>query len=147
MKLVLQRVLEASVTVNGELISAIDRGLLILVGVAAGDSIEQAEWLAEKVKKLKIFEATAELDETVSGREILCVSQFTLCADTRKGTRPSWSGAAPPAEAEPLYRAICERLAAKQGVFGAEMQVGMVGDGPFTLILERLAAVNCHYGN
>ena len=146
MRIVLQRVSEASVTVGGEVVSRIGPGLLLLVGVAADDGEAQADWLAEKVVGLRIFgdgEGKMNLSVRDVGGEVLAVSQFTLLADTRKGKRPSFVGAAPPEEAERLFDYFCERLRAagagpvKTGVFGAMMDVALVNDGPVTIILER----------
>ena len=146
MRIVLQRVKNASVTVGGERISGIGAGLLLLVGVAQGDGEAEAEWLAEKVAGLRIFndqEGKMNLSVRDVGGEILAVSQFTLLADTRKGKRPSFVRAAPPEEAESLFDYFCERLRAavvgpvKTGVFGAKMDVALVNDGPVTIVLER----------
>ena len=146
MRVVLQRVGEASVTVGGERISEIGRGLLLLVGVALGDGEAEASWLAGKIAGLRIFNDEAgkmNLSVRDVGGEILAVSQFTLLADTRKGKRPSFVGAAQPEEAEPLFDHFCEGLRAagigcvKTGVFGAMMEVALVNDGPVTIVLER----------
>ena len=146
MRIVLQRVSEASVTVGGEVVSRIGPGLLLLVGVAAGDGEAQADWLAEKVAGLRVFndeEEKMNLSVRDVGGEVLAVSQFTLLADTRKGKRPSFVRAAPPEEAEPLFDHFCERLRAsgvgtvETGSFGAMMQVALVNDGPVTIVLER----------
>ncbi len=146
MKIVLQRVKNASVTVEGEKISEIGLGLLLLVGVANGDTETEADWLAEKVSGLRVFADDAgkmNLSVTATRGEVLAVSQFTLLADTRKGKRPSFIGAAPPGKAEPLFDYFCERLRAsgvgsvKTGLFGAMMDVALTNDGPVTLLLER----------
>ena len=146
MRIVLQRVKRASVTVEGEGISEIGPGLLLLVGVAQGDGEAEADWLAEKVAGLRIMgdeEGKMNLSVRDVGGEILAVSQFTLLADTRKGKRPSFVGAALPEEAEPLFDYFCERLreagvaSVKTGSFGAMMDVELVNDGPVTIILER----------
>lgn len=146
MKIVLQRVKNASVTVDGEKISEIGLGLLLLVGVANGDTETEADWLAEKVSALRVFADDAgkmNLSVTATRGEVLAVSQFTLLADTRKGKRPSFIGAAPPGEAEPLFDYFCESLRAsgvssvKTGLFGAMMDVALTNDGPVTLLLER----------
>jgi D-aminoacyl-tRNA deacylase len=145
-RVVLQRVRKASVTVEGELFSGIGPGLLLLVGVAAGDGEAQADWLAVKVAGLRIFndgEGKMNLSVRDVGGEVLAVSQFTLLADTRKGKRPSFVRAAPPEEAEPLFDHFCERLRAtgvgtvETGSFGAMMEVALVNDGPVTIVLER----------
>jgi D-tyrosyl-tRNA(Tyr) deacylase len=146
MRIVLQRVKNASVTVGDERVSEIGAGLLLFVGVASGDGEAEADWLARKVSGLRIFndrEGKMNLSVRDAGGEVLAVSQFTLLADTRKGKRPSFVGAAPPEEAERLFDYFCERLRApgtgpvKTGVFGAVMEVALVNDGPVTIILER----------
>jgi D-aminoacyl-tRNA deacylase len=146
LRIVLQRVKEASVTVAGEKISGIGPGLLLLVGVAHGDGESEAAWLAEKAAGLRIMaDAEGKMNRSVKdvGGEVLAVSQFTLLADTRKGKRPSFVGAAPPEEATRLFDNFCERLRAagvdqvKTGRFGAMMDVSLVNDGPVTIILER----------
>ncbi|HEY6674101.1 MAG TPA: D-aminoacyl-tRNA deacylase [Rubrobacteraceae bacterium] len=146
MRIVLQRVKNASVTVGDERISEIGAGLLLLVGVASGDGEAEADWLARKISGLRIFndrEGKMNLSVQDAGGEVLAVSQFTLLADTRKGKRPSFVGAAPPEEAERLFDYFCERLRAagaspvKTGAFGAMMDVALVNDGPVTIILER----------
>jgi D-tyrosyl-tRNA(Tyr) deacylase len=110
---------------------------LVLLGVAPGDTEAQAERLAEKVTALRVFDdAQGRLNEPLGDREVLCVSQFTLYADTRKGNRPSFTGAAPSELAEQLYERFCELLGARRGAFGARMAVELVNDGPVTLILE-----------
>ena len=122
---------------DGEEVSAIGPGLLVLLGVADGDDAGQADRLADKVRALRVFPDTdGRMNEPLGDREVLCVSQFTLMADTRKGNRPGYSRAARPEEAEPLYERFRERLGAKGGVFGAHMAVELVNDGPVTLILE-----------
>ena len=146
MRIVLQRVKNASVSVGGERISEIGQGLLLLVGVARGDGEADADWLSEKVAGLRILgdeEQKMNLSVRDVGGEILAVSQFTLLADTRKGKRPSFIGAAPPEEAERLFDYLCERLgeagvgSVKTGAFGEMMDVALVNDGPVTIILER----------
>lgn len=146
MRIVLQRVKEASVTVEGARISGIGGGLLLLVGVAEGDEEDAADWLAEKVAGLRIFndaEGKMNLGVRDVGGGVLAVSQFTLLADTRKGKRPSFVRAAPPETAEPLFDYFCERLRAagiapvETGRFGAMMDVALVNDGPVTIVLER----------
>ncbi len=146
MRVVLQRVKNASVTVSGERISEIGEGLLLLVGVAKDDGEDVAGWLAEKIVGLRIFndeDGKMNLGVRDVGGEILAVSQFTLLADTRKGKRPSFIKAALPEEAEPLFDYFCERLRAagvasvKTGRFGAMMDVALVNDGPVTIVLER----------
>ncbi len=146
MRIVLQRVKQASVTVGGERISEIGRGLLLLVGVAQGDGEAVADWLATKVAGLRIMgdeEGLMNLSVRDVGGEVLAVSQFTLLADTRKGKRPSFVHAAPPGEAEALFDHFCERLreegvgSVQTGSFGAMMEVTLVNDGPVTIVLER----------
>ena len=146
MRIVAQRVRNASVTVGEERISEIGPGLLLLVGVAQGDGRIEADWLAEKVAGLRIFndeEGKMNLSLRDIGGEILAVSQFTLLADTRKGKRPSFIRAAPPEEAEALFDYFCESLrrvgagSVKTGTFGAMMDVALVNDGPVTIVLER----------
>jgi D-aminoacyl-tRNA deacylase len=136
MRALVQRVSRASVSVDEETIAEIGPGLLVLLGVGEGDGESEAERLADKVRALRIFEdADGRMNEPVGEREVLCVSQFTLYADTRKGNRPSFTGAAAPDLAERLYERFCDRLDAKRGVFGARMEVELVNDGPVTLML------------
>ena len=146
MKIVLQRVKNASVSVGGERISEIGPGLLLLVGVANGDGETVADWLAEKVAGLRAFadeDGKMNLDVREVGGEVLAVSEFTLLADTRKGKRPSFIGAASPGEAEPLFDYFCEKLrevgvrSVSTGSFGAMMDVALTNDGPVTIVLER----------
>jgi len=129
---------QAAVDVEGERVAQIGPGMVVLLGVARGDGPEQADKLADKVRALRIFDdAEGRMNEPVGDeREVLCISQFTLHGDTRKGNRPSYMEAAPGEEAEPLYDRFCERLGAKKGVFGACMGVALVNDGPVTLMLE-----------
>jgi D-aminoacyl-tRNA deacylase len=145
-RIVLQRVKNASVKVEDDRISEIGPGLLLLVGVARGDGKPEADWLAQKVVGLRVMgDAEGKMNLSVRdvGGEILAVSQFTLLADTRKGKRPSFVYAAPPEEAEPLFDYFCERLreagvaSVKTGSFGAMMDVELVNDGPVTIVLER----------
>jgi D-tyrosyl-tRNA(Tyr) deacylase len=132
-----QRVLRASVTVDGEMVSAIGPGLLVLLGITQADTERDAERLADKVRALRVFaDAEGRMNEPLRERELLCVSQFTLYGDTRRGNRPSYGAAAPGDLAEPLYAHFCDRADAKRGVFGADMQVELVNDGPVTLLLE-----------
>jgi D-tyrosyl-tRNA(Tyr) deacylase len=147
MRAVIQRVRQASVEVAGTQISHIDRGLLVLLGVTLADGPRQADWMVDKILALRIFaNAAGKLDASVSdiGGEVLIVSQFTLYADTRKGRRPSFTDAAPPAHAEPLYRQVVDAVAARglrtgAGQFGADMLVHLVNDGPLTIILDSAA--------
>jgi D-aminoacyl-tRNA deacylase len=134
---VVQRVSRAAVRTDGEEVARIGPGLLVLLGVGQDDGEAEADRLAEKIRALRIFgDAAGRLNEPLGDREVLCVSQFTLYGDTRKGNRPSFVGAARPELAEPLYRRFCEALDAAPGVFGARMDVELVNDGPVTLILE-----------
>ena len=126
-------------TVEGEQVAAIGPGLLVLLGIRRGDREAEADQLARKLLALRVFEDDAgkmNLSTADAGGEILCVSQFTLYGDTRKGNRPSFVDAAPPEEAEPLYERVREALGAQGGVFGARMTVALVNDGPVTLLLE-----------
>ena len=137
MRALVQRVSRASVRVDGELVSAIGPGLLVLLGITHEDRPEHADRLADKVRALRIFEdADGKMNEPLGGREILCVSQFTLYGDARKGNRPAFVAAAPPEVAEPLYERFCDRARALRGAFGAHMDVELVNDGPVTLLLE-----------
>jgi D-tyrosyl-tRNA(Tyr) deacylase len=132
-----QRVLRASVTVDGETVSAIGPGLLVLLGITQADTERDAERLADKVRALRVFADTeGRMNEPLGARELLCVSQFTLYGDSRRGNRPSYGAAAPGDLAEPLYAHFCDRAGAKRGIFGADMQVELVNDGPVTLLLE-----------
>jgi D-tyrosyl-tRNA(Tyr) deacylase len=133
-----QRVSRASVSVDGALISRIGPGLLVLLGIGREDDEPGADWLADKVRSLRVFaDVEGRMNEALGDREVLCVSQFTLYGDARRGNRPSYVEAAPPELAEPLYDRFCERLPAKRGVFGASMAVELVNDGPVTLLIER----------
>ena len=137
MRALVQRVSRASVTVGDERIAEIGPGLLVLLGITHDDRPEHADRLAEKVRALRIFEdADGKMNESLGEREILCVSQFTLYGDTRKGNRPAYVAAARPEVAEPLYDRVCERLGAAKGVFGAHMAVSLINDGPVTLLIE-----------
>jgi D-aminoacyl-tRNA deacylase len=141
---VCQRVSEARVTVGGAVVGEIGRGLLVLLGIATGDTDAEAARLALKVARLRIFEDEAgKFDRSLLdvGGAALVVSQFTLIADTRKGNRPSFTGAAPPEDAEPLYDRFCESLSGvgvsvERGIFGARMAVALVNDGPVTIVLD-----------
>ena len=145
MRLVIQRVKSASVTIDGNLFSAIGPGLLVLVGVAVGDTKDDMEWLAAKTAALRIFDdENGVMNRSVidSDGEILAVSQFTLNASTKKGNRPSYIHAAAHELAIPLYDAYCDRLSqitgkkTLKGVFGADMQVALNNDGPVTIIID-----------
>jgi len=141
---VVQRVSEAAVTADGAVRGAIGPGLLVLLGIAVGDDAATAGRLAGKVARLRVFENDeGRFDRSLldTGGAALVVSQFTLLADTTKGNRPSFTGAAPPEEAEPLYEAFCDELRGvgipvETGVFGARMAVSLVNDGPVTIVLE-----------
>ena len=144
MKIVLQRVLQANVTIDESVVGEIGKGYLVLLGIEETDTEEIAEKMADKIQKLRIFEdengKTNLSAEQVNG-EILVVSQFTLCADCRKGNRPSFIGAARPEQAIPLYEyflSLCENRFCKtaHGEFGADMKVSLVNDGPFTILLD-----------
>ncbi len=141
MRALVQRVSRASVTVDDETVSAIGAGLLVLLGVTHTDTEHDADWLADKVRALRVFpDADGKMNEPLGDRELLCVSQFTLYGETRKGNRPSYVAAARPEQAEPLYERFCERARAKRGVFGATMEVGIVNDGPVTLVIDSPGA-------
>src|SRR5437588_5868460 len=144
MRAVCQRVTEARVTVEGAEIARIGEGLAVLLGVARGDTAAEASRLAGKIARLRIFEdANGKFDRSLldRGGSALVVSQFTLIGDTRRGNRPSFTDAAPPEEAEPLYEHLCQALRelglqVETGVFGARMAVGLVNEGPVTIILD-----------
>jgi len=145
MRALIQRVREAAVRVDGRVVGAIGPGLLVLAAVAADDANADREWLARKIVALRIFDDEAGvMNRSVAdiGGAILAVSQFTLFASTRKGARPSWSGAAPPEIAQPQFDAFVGTLAAAlgkavaTGEFGAAMQVALVNDGPVTIWLD-----------
>lgn len=145
MRIVIQRVSRASVSICGELHSSIGSGLMVLVGVAEGDTEADMEWLASKTVQMRIFDdADGVMNRSVAdvGGEVLAVSQFTLTASTRKGNRPSYIHAAKHDVAIPLYEAYCARVGqllgrdVKRGVFGADMQVELINDGPVTIIVD-----------
>ena len=138
MRALLQRVSSASVDVGARTVAQIGPGLLVLLGIARDDGAEAADRLAEKVRSLRVFnDAEGRMNEPLGDqRQLLCVSQFTLYGDTRKGNRPSFIAAAPGEQAEPLYERFCERAGAKRGEFGAQMAVTLVNDGPVTILLE-----------
>ena len=148
MRVVLQRVSRASVAVDARVTGEIGRGLLVLAGAAADDADEDRDWLARKIVQLRVFpDDEGVMNRSVAdvGGEVLAVSQFTLYASTRKGNRPSWSGAAPPEVARPLFDAFVAALARElgrpvpTGVFGADMQVALVNDGPVTIAMDSRA--------
>ncbi|MBU0937174.1 MAG: D-tyrosyl-tRNA(Tyr) deacylase [Spirochaetes bacterium] len=144
MRAVVQRVRQASVTVDGRVCGLIERGLLVYLGVGKQDGEKDMQWLADKIAGLRIFEDADEkmnLSVLDVGGGVLTISQFTLFADTRKGKRPSWGPAAEPAMAESLYERFKERMAALVpntacGIFGASMDVAYVNEGPVTIILD-----------
>ena len=145
MKAVIQRVSRASVTVEGELISEIKKGYMILLGVMEDDTREDAEILARKTASLRVFEdeeGKMNLDIKNVDGEILAISQFTLCADVKKGNRPSFIHSAPPTEANELYEYFCDELLKNgiknvyKGVFGADMKVALINDGPVTITYD-----------
>ncbi|MCM1356088.1 MAG: D-aminoacyl-tRNA deacylase [Staphylococcus sp.] len=145
MKLVIQRVTEASVSIGGELHSSIGPGLMVLVGVVDGDTPDDVRWLAAKCCAMRIFgDEAGVMNRSIIdvGGDMLAVSQFTLCASTRKGNRPSYIRAAGHDVAIPLYELFCSECRAllgrevKKGVFGADMQVALVNDGPVTIIID-----------
>ena len=145
MKAVIQRVSRASVTVDGELVSEIKKGYMILLGVMDDDTREDAEILAKKTSTLRVFEddeGKMNLDIKQVDGEILAISQFTLCADVKKGNRPSFIRSAPPQEANELYEYFCEKLIENgvknvyKGVFGADKKVDLLNDGPVTILYD-----------
>jgi D-aminoacyl-tRNA deacylase len=143
MRAVVQRVSRAEVRVAGERTGAIERGLLVLVGIAPTDGPVQLKWMADKLENLRIFsDADGKMNLSVRDVQggILLVSQFTLYGDAAKGRRPSFVGAARPELAEPLYEQLCAMLGAQRGRFGADMQVELVNDGPVTILLDTPAA-------
>ena len=145
MKIVLQRVLEADIVVDDQQISHIGKGLLVFLGVVAEDTEANARAMVEKIAKLRIFadaDGKSNLSITDIGGEILIVSQFTLCANTQKGNRPSFVGAALPQHANALYEYFVEYCQGKfaktaSGIFAADMKISLINDGPYTIILEN----------
>ena len=137
MRALVQRVSRASVTVDGEVVAQIGPGLLVLLGITHDDDAAGAVKLARKVRALRVFPDTdGRMNEPLGDREVIVVSQFTLYGDARRGNRPSYVAAAPGAVAEPLYEVFRAELGAAGGVFGADMQVELVNDGPVTLLLD-----------
>jgi D-aminoacyl-tRNA deacylase len=137
MRALVQRVSRAAVAVDGATVASIGPGLLVLLGITHGDSEPDADRLAAKVRALRIFaDEQGHMNEPIGQREVLCVSQFTLYGDARRGNRPSFIAAARPEQAEPLYERFCDAAGGQRGVFGAHMQVDLVNDGPVTLMLE-----------
>ena len=137
MRALVQRVTRASVTVDGEVVGAIGPGLLVLLGVTHDDTDADADRIAAKLRALRIFDdADGRMNEPLGDREVLCISQFTLYGDARKGNRPSFVAAARPERAEVLYERVCAALGAERGRFGARMAVDLLNDGPVTLMLD-----------
>ncbi len=138
MRALVQRVSRAAVRVDGAVVGEIGAGMLVLLGVTHDDDAVAADKLADKLLKLRIFpDAEGRTNDPLGpDRGILCISQFTLYGDPRKGNRPSYAAAAPPELAEPLYERVCDALGAQRGVFGAHMEVELVNDGPVTLLVE-----------
>ncbi|WP_100076613.1 D-aminoacyl-tRNA deacylase [Chryseobacterium camelliae] len=144
MKVVIQRVSESSVKVNGEIVGAIGRGLMLLVGIDENDSLDDADWLVQKILNLRIFgddEGKMNLSVTDIAGELLCISQFTLMAEYRKGNRPSFIRAARPDQAVPIFEYFKKELAksgfkTESGIFGADMKVSLVNDGPVTIVMD-----------
>src|SRR3984893_8975362 len=137
MRALVQRVSRAAVHVDGSTVAEIGSGLLVLLGVAREDDSAAADRLAAKVRALRVFaDRDGRMNDPLGEREILCVSQFTLYGDTRRGNRPSFVAAAAAEHAEPLYDRFCARAGARRGAFGAQMAVELVNHGPVTLLLE-----------
>lgn len=148
MRAVIQRTLESSVTIDGIVVSSIGKGLMILLGIEEIDDMTDVEWLIGKISKMRIFadpEDKMNLSVTDIGGEILVVSQFTLHASTKKGNRPSFIRAAAPGHSEPLYEAFCAAMEKEigkpvaRGVFGGDMKVALVNDGPVTIVIDSRA--------
>ena len=142
MRALVQRASRASVTVDGERVAAIGEGLLVLLGVTHDDTEELSDRLADKVRALRVFpDAEGRMNEPLGEREVLCVSQFTLYGDARKGDRPSYVAAAAPEKAQPLYERFCDALGANgvevaRGIFGTRMRLTLANDGPVTIVLD-----------
>ena len=137
MRALVQRVSEASVTADGDLLAEIGPGLLVMLGITHDDDAMTADRIAEKLRALRVFgDAEGRMNEPLGPREVLVVSQFTLYGDARKGTRPSYVAAARPEHAEPLYERVADALGAQRGRFGAHMLVALVNDGPVTVLVE-----------
>ncbi|MBR3249554.1 MAG: D-tyrosyl-tRNA(Tyr) deacylase [Clostridia bacterium] len=145
MKLVIQRVIKAKVEVGGKTVGKINKGFMVLLGVAEGDTQEQADYLVKKLCNLRVFEDENEkmnLALKDVGGELLIISQFTLCADCSGGNRPSFTGAEKPDKANKLYEYFCEEcrksgIKVEKGIFGADMQVSLINDGPVTILMEK----------
>lgn len=151
MRAVIQRVTAASVSVDGLTVGSCGKGYMLLVGVMDGDTEKEADTLAAKTARLRVFEdENGKMNKSVLdiGGEILCISQFTLCADVKKGNRPSFTPSAPPAEANRLYEYFVSALLREgvkkvdKGVFGADMQVSLVNDGPVTIVFDTVEWAN-----
>lgn len=137
MRALVQRVGSAAVTAAGRELAAIGPGMLVLLGVHREDGAEEAERIAHRLRRLRLFaDAQGRMNEPLGEREVLCVSQFTLYADTRRGNRPGFADAAPAPLARPLYERVCDELGAARGAFGEEMAIEMVAVGPVTVLLE-----------
>jgi len=144
MKVVIQRVSESSVRVDGEIVGAIGRGLMLLVGIDENDSLADADWLVQKILNLRIFgddEGKMNLSIKDIAGELLCISQFTLMAEYRKGNRPSFIRAARPDQAVPIFEYFKQEIAksglkTESGIFGADMKVSLVNDGPVTIVMD-----------
>lgn len=137
MRALVQRVSRASCTVDGAVTGAIGPGLLVLLGVTHADTPADADRIADKIRAIRIFpDEDGKMNVALGDRGVLCISQFTLYGDARKGNRPAYVAAAPPDIAQPLYERVCERLGAQRGVFGAQMDVELVNDGPVTVMIE-----------
>jgi D-tyrosyl-tRNA(Tyr) deacylase len=148
MRAVIQRVLEASVTIDDCVVSRIGPGLLIFLGIEEIDNATDVEWLSGKIARMRIFgdpEGKMNLSVAETGGEVMVVSQFTLHASTKKGNRPSFIRAAPPAHSEPLYEAFCAAMEREtgrptaRGVFGGDMKIALVNDGPVTIVIDSRA--------
>ncbi len=148
MRAILQRVLESSIEVEGEIVAKIGAGLLVLLGVEEGDAAEDVAWLSGKIAKLRIFaDGEGKMNQSVTdaGGEVIVVSQFTLHASTKKGNRPSFLRSAAAAISEPLYEFLCTALEGElgkpvgRGIFGANMKVALVNDGPVTILIDSRA--------
>ncbi|MES2476094.1 MAG: D-aminoacyl-tRNA deacylase [Verrucomicrobiota bacterium] len=148
MRVVIQRVSEASVAVDGKMVSQIGLGLLVLLGVEDGDAAEDAAWLAGKIARMRIFadaEDKMNLSVVETGGDVIVVSQFTLHASTKKGNRPSFLRAAHPTISEPLYGKFCAAVEVElgkpvgRGIFGADMKVALINDGPVTILMDSRA--------
>lgn len=137
MRALLQRVASASVATDGRTVATIGPGLLVLLAVGRDDDEGDARWIAAKLPKLRIFDDDeGRMNHPLGKREILCISQFTLYGDVRKGNRPAYTDAAPSEPAEALYGLVCGLLGAERGLFGAQMRVELINDGPVTLMVE-----------